>query len=41
MLRQRYHGQAFKSTYAVSRQMGLSDETVRTIENRALDCEEF
>jgi hypothetical protein len=36
VLRQRYNGQTFKSTYAVARDMGLSDETVRTIENRAL-----
>src|SRR4029453_3437284 len=38
VLRQRYNGQTFKSTYAVGRDMGLSDETVRTIENRALDA---
>ena len=37
VLRQRYNGQTFKSTYAVGREMGISDETVRTIENRALD----
>jgi hypothetical protein len=38
VLRQRYNGQTFKSTYAVGRDMGLSDETVRTIENRGLDA---
>jgi hypothetical protein len=38
VLRQRYNGQTFKSTYAVGRDMGISDETVRTIENRALDA---
>ncbi len=38
ILRQRYNGQTFKSTYAVGRDMGISDETVRTIENRALDA---
>jgi hypothetical protein len=36
MLCQRYNGQVLKSTYAVARAMGLSDETVRRIENRAL-----
>jgi hypothetical protein len=38
ILRQRYNGQTFKSTYAVAREMHISDETVRTIENRALDA---
>jgi hypothetical protein len=38
VLRQRYNGQTFKSTYAVGREMRISDETVRTIENRALDA---
>ena len=38
VLRQRYNGQRYKSTYAVGREMGLSDETVRTIEARALDA---
>ena len=38
VLRQRYNGKVFKSTYAVARDMGISDETVRTIENRALDA---
>jgi len=38
VLRQRYNGQTFKSTYDVGRDMRLSDETVRTIENRALDA---
>src|SRR5919108_28536 len=38
VLRQRYNGQAFKSTGTVGKDMGLSDETVRTIENRALDA---
>jgi hypothetical protein len=36
ILRQRYNGRVLKSTYAVARDMGLSSETVRTIENRAL-----
>jgi hypothetical protein len=36
ILRQRYNGETFKSTYAVAQDMGISDETVRTIENRAL-----
>jgi hypothetical protein len=36
VLRQRYNGQTFKSTYVVGREMHISDETVRTIENRAL-----
>jgi hypothetical protein len=36
VLRRRYNGQTFLSTYAVAREMGISDETVRTIENRAL-----
>jgi len=38
ILRQRYNGQTFRSTYAVGRAMGISAETVRTIENRALDA---
>jgi hypothetical protein len=38
ILRQRYNGQTFKSTYTVGREMRISDETVRTIENRALDA---
>jgi hypothetical protein len=38
VLRQRYNSQTFKSTYTVGRAMGISDETVRTIENRALDA---
>jgi hypothetical protein len=38
VLRQRYNGETFKSTYAVGREMHISDETVRTIENRALDA---
>lgn len=38
VLRQRYNGQTFKSTYAAGREMHISDETVRTIENRALDA---
>ncbi len=36
VLRQRYNGDTFKSTYTVGREMGISGETVRTIENRAL-----
>jgi hypothetical protein len=36
VLRQRYNGRTFKSTYTVAAQMGLSDETVRRIEQRAL-----
>jgi hypothetical protein len=35
ILRQRYNGKVLKSTYAAARDMGISDETVRTIENRA------
>jgi hypothetical protein len=38
VLRQRYNGQTFKPTYAVAAKMGLSDETVRRIENRALNA---
>src|SRR5919108_5637392 len=38
VLRQRYNGKVLKSTYAVGRDMGLSDETVRTIDNPALDA---
>jgi len=38
VLRRRYNGESFKSTYAVGREMGISDETVRNIENRALDA---
>jgi hypothetical protein len=38
ILRLRYNGQTFKSTYAVGREMHISDETVRTIENCALDA---
>jgi hypothetical protein len=34
MLRQRYNGQVLKSTYAVARDMGISDETVRDREPR-------
>jgi hypothetical protein len=36
VLRLRYNGKTFNSTYAVARDMGISDETVRTIEYRAL-----
>jgi DNA-directed RNA polymerase sigma subunit (sigma70/sigma32) len=36
VLRRRYNGQTLMSTYAVGCEMGVSDETVRTIENRAL-----
>ena len=36
ILRQRYNGRTFKSTYKVGAEMGLSDETVRRIEHRAL-----
>jgi hypothetical protein len=36
ILRQRYNGRVEKSTYTVGREMGLSDETIRLIENRAL-----
>lgn len=36
ILRQRYNGKILKSTVAVARDMHLSDETVRTIEHRAL-----
>jgi hypothetical protein len=38
ILRQRYNGKIFKSTYMIGREMGISDETVRTYENRALDA---
>jgi hypothetical protein len=38
ILRQRYNGKVLKSTYTVAKEMGLSDETVRTIENRALEA---
>jgi hypothetical protein len=38
VLRQRYNGQTLKSTYAVAKEMGISDETVRTVENRALEA---
>ena len=38
VLRQRSNGNVRKSTDAVARDMGLSDETVRTMENRALDA---
>jgi hypothetical protein len=37
VLRQRYNGKVLKNTYAVARDMGLAAETVRTIENRALE----
>jgi len=37
ILRQRYNGQVYKSTSVVGQEIGLSDETVRTIEIRALD----
>jgi hypothetical protein len=36
ILCQRYNRKTLKSTYAVGREMGLSDETMRPIENRAL-----
>jgi len=38
VLRQRYNGKTFKSTIQVGLEMNISDETVRTIENRALDA---
>jgi hypothetical protein len=38
VLRQRDNGLIFQSTYAVGREMHISDETVRTIEHRALDA---
>jgi hypothetical protein len=38
ILRRRYNGRTFKSTGAVGREMHIADETVRTIENRALDA---
>src|SRR5262245_59724495 len=38
ILRQRYNGKTLKSTYTVAKEMGISDETVRTIENRALEA---
>jgi hypothetical protein len=38
ILRQRYSGQVLKSTDAVARDMGLSDATVRPMENRALEA---
>jgi hypothetical protein len=37
ILRPCYNGLIVKSTYAVGRAMRISDETVRTIEHRALD----
>jgi hypothetical protein len=37
VLRRRYNGKELKSTYAVGREMGISDELVRKIENRALE----
>jgi hypothetical protein len=36
ILRQRYNGKVLKSTYTVAREMGIADETVRTMGNRAL-----
>src|SRR5262245_8354857 len=38
VLRRRYNGNVMLSIYALGREMGISDETVRTIENRALDA---
>jgi hypothetical protein len=38
ILRQCYNGKVLKSTYAVARDMGLSDESVRAIESRALEA---
>jgi hypothetical protein len=38
ILRQRDNSLIFQSTDAVGREMHISDETVRTIENRALDA---
>jgi len=38
VLPQRYNAETFRSTYAVAREMHISDETVRTIENRTLDA---
>jgi hypothetical protein len=38
ILRQRYNGKVLKSTYAVAHDMGLAAETVREIENRALEA---
>jgi DNA-directed RNA polymerase sigma subunit (sigma70/sigma32) len=38
ILRQRYNGQTLKSTYTVAKDMGISDETVRRIENQALEA---
>jgi hypothetical protein len=38
ILCQRYNGKVLKSICAVALDMGLSDETVRTIENCALDA---
>jgi hypothetical protein len=38
VLRQRDNGLICQSTYAVGREMHISDETVRTIEHRALDA---
>jgi hypothetical protein len=38
VLRQRDNGLIVKSTYAIGREMHISDETVRTIEHRALDA---
>jgi hypothetical protein len=37
-LRQRDNGRIFQSTDAVGREMHISEETVRTIEHRALDA---
>ena len=39
ILRRRYNGETYQSTYAVARAMGISAETVRVIENRALDAQ--
>jgi hypothetical protein len=38
ILRRRYNGHTFLSTYAVAAEMHISAETVRTIENRTLDA---
>jgi Sigma-70, region 4 len=37
ILRLRYNGKQFKSTIKVAKEMGISAETVRAIENRSLD----
>jgi hypothetical protein len=38
VLRRRYNGKTLKFTYALARDMGLSDEPMHVIENRAFNA---